>query len=113
MFEKTLSMKNKPSLSLVCVLMLLYLAFSPVHAALPAVTAEGDALPSLAPMLEKTSPAVVNIAIETRVRAARNPLMDDPFFRRSSIYRNNSGLQSAVRLVPAPGSLWMLEKVMC
>jgi serine protease Do/serine protease DegQ len=33
-------------------------------------------------MLEKTSPAVVNIAIETRVRAARNPLMDDPFFRR-------------------------------
>ena len=82
MFEKTLSMKNKPSLSLVCVLMLLYLAFSPVHAALPAVTAEGDALPSLAPMLEKTSPAVVNIAIETRVRAARNPLMDDPFFRR-------------------------------
>nr|WP_233552415.1 MULTISPECIES: DegQ family serine endoprotease [Alcanivorax] len=60
----------------------LCVAFSPVQAALPSVTGEGDALPSLAPMLEKTSPAVVNIAIETRVRAARNPLMDDPFFRR-------------------------------
>ncbi|MDX1803241.1 MAG: DegQ family serine endoprotease [Alcanivorax sp.] len=39
-------------------------------------------MPSLAPMLQKTAPAVVNIAIETRVRQARNPLMEDPFFRR-------------------------------
>ena len=82
MFEKTLSTQKKPILPVVWVLTLLCVAFSPVQAALPAVTAEGDALPSLAPMLEKTSPAVVNIAIETRVRAARNPLMNDPFFRR-------------------------------
>ncbi|MAX55200.1 MAG: serine endoprotease DegQ [Alcanivoracaceae bacterium] len=67
---------------LVWLMLALCVAFSPVQAALPSVTGEGDALPSLAPMLEKTSPAVVNIAIETRVRAARNPLMDDPFFRR-------------------------------
>jgi len=82
LFEKTLSTQKKPILPVVWVLTLLCVAFSPVQAALPAVTAEGDALPSLAPMLEKTSPAVVNIAIETRVRAARNPLMNDPFFRR-------------------------------
>ncbi|HCK25560.1 MAG TPA: serine peptidase [Alcanivorax sp.] len=51
-------------------------------AALPTRIASGEELPSLAPMVEKTAPAVVNIAIETRVRAAQNPLMQDPFFRR-------------------------------
>lgn len=52
------------------------------QAVLPAATGEGDALPSLAPMLERVSPAVVNIATHTRVRSQPNPLMDDPFFRR-------------------------------
>jgi len=77
-----LSKKMQTVQPLVWLMLALCVAFSPVQAALPSVTGEGDALPSLAPMLEKTSPAVVNIAIETRVRAARNPLMDDPFFRR-------------------------------
>jgi len=77
-----LSKKMQTVQPLVWLMLALCVAFSPVQAALPSVTVEGDALPSLAPMLEKTSPAVVNIAIETRVRAARNPLMDDPFFRR-------------------------------
>tara|TARA_B100000446_G_scaffold174298_1_gene184031 strand:+ start:304 stop:1710 length:1407 start_codon:yes stop_codon:yes gene_type:complete len=80
--EQTLSKKMQTVQPLVWLMLALCVAFSPVQAALPSVTGEGDALPSLAPMLEKTSPAVVNIAIETRVRAARNPLMDDPFFRR-------------------------------
>jgi Do/DeqQ family serine protease len=40
-----------------------------------------DALPSLAPMLEHVTPAVVNIATYTTVQIS-NPLMDDPFFRR-------------------------------
>ncbi|MGD8829875.1 MAG: DegQ family serine endoprotease [Pseudomonadales bacterium] len=48
-------------------------------AALPGVLADGKALPSLAPMLERTSPAVVNIATYTTYR---NPLLEDPFFRR-------------------------------
>ncbi len=77
-----MSKKMQTVQPLVWLMLALCVAFSPVQAALPSVTVEGDALPSLAPMLEKTSPAVVNIAIETRVRAARNPLMDDPFFRR-------------------------------
>jgi serine protease Do/serine protease DegQ len=53
LFEKTLSTSKKPILPVLWVLTLLCVAFSPVQAALPAVTAEGDALPSLAPMLEK------------------------------------------------------------
>ncbi len=37
---------------------------------------------SLAPMLEQVLPAVVNIASTTHTRVSRNPLLDDPFFRR-------------------------------
>lgn len=52
----------------------------PAHAALPPAV-DGQALPSLAPMLEKATPAVVNIATKTRI-AVRNPYFDDPIFRR-------------------------------
>lgn len=55
-------------------------ALRPVHAALPAVV-EGQPLPSLAPMLERVTPAVVNIHSKTVVRV-RNPLAEDPFFRQ-------------------------------
>lgn len=37
---------------------------------------------SLAPMLEQVLPAVVNISTQSTVRLRRNPLLDDPFFRR-------------------------------
>jgi Do/DeqQ family serine protease len=50
------------------------------HAALPA-TVDGQALPSLAPMLERVVPAVVNINSKTHVRV-NNPFMSDPFFRQ-------------------------------
>ena len=52
------------------------------YAALPAVDGSGKALPTLAPMLEKATPAVVNIATRGRVRLRENPLLNDPFFRR-------------------------------
>lgn len=40
-------------------------------------------VPSLAPIVKKASPAVVNIATRGTLRErARNPLLDDPFFRR-------------------------------
>lgn len=45
------------------------------------VAVDGQPLPSLAPMLAKVMPAVVNINSKTRVRV-RNPLMEDPFFRQ-------------------------------
>ncbi len=46
---------------------------------LPA-SVDGEPLPSLAPMLEKTTIAVVNISTRGSVRTA-NPLFEDPFFR--------------------------------
>lgn len=50
------------------------------HAALPS-TVDGQPLPSLAPMLEKVTPAVVNISTKTRVQV-RDPFFDDPVFRQ-------------------------------
>lgn len=72
----------KRPLDLISAVVLMSLLSAPAGAALPTRIASGEELPSLAPMVEKTAPAVVNIAIETRVRAAQNPLMQDPFFRR-------------------------------
>jgi Do/DeqQ family serine protease len=37
---------------------------------------------SIAPMLERVLPAVVNISTRTRTKVMRHPLLDDPFFRR-------------------------------
>jgi S1-C subfamily serine protease len=58
----------------------LLLAVSTSHAALP-IEVDGQPLPSLAPVLERVTPSVVNVHSQTRVRV-RSPLMDDPFFRR-------------------------------
>jgi serine protease DegQ len=49
-------------------------------AQLPAVAGETP-VPSLAPMLKRATPAVVNIATRGTVQE-QNPLMNDPFFRR-------------------------------
>jgi Do/DeqQ family serine protease len=43
---------------------------------------DGQALPSLAPMLKKATPAVVNISTKTKIEMAEHPLLRDPFFRR-------------------------------
>jgi serine protease Do/serine protease DegQ len=51
------------------------------YAALP-VSAEGQPLPSLAPMIEKIRPAVVNIATRGSVDVKNHPLLSDPLFRR-------------------------------
>jgi len=52
----------------------------PVLAALP-VAIDGEPLPSLAPVLKRVTPSVVNVNTLTRVRV-RSPLLEDPFFRR-------------------------------
>ena len=53
------------------------------HAALPQSVAEAP-VPTLAPMIKRVSPAVVNIATRgtIRERSPQNPLLEDPFFRR-------------------------------
>ena len=61
--------------------LLVALAPLPLAAALPAAALEGE-VPSLAPMLEKTTPAVVNISVTSAAPVQQNPLLQDPFFRR-------------------------------
>ncbi|MDQ2070845.1 DegQ family serine endoprotease [Natronospira bacteriovora] len=51
-------------------------------AQLPATDGEGRALPSLAPMIDEVSPAVVNISTRSTVEVQRHPFANDPFFRR-------------------------------
>ena len=48
----------------------------------PAGLPTRDGLPTLAPILEKVTPAVVNIAVLQRSPEDENPLLRDPFFRR-------------------------------
>ena len=58
------------------------LAAAPLPAATPPVVGDTP-LPTLAPMIKKVSPAVVNIATRGTIRErGQNPLLDDPFFRR-------------------------------
>src|SRR3984957_1846624 len=59
----------------------------PAYAAVPVAAQAADAgpVPSLAPMVKRISPSVVNIATRGTVKeepGQRNPLLDDPFFRR-------------------------------
>jgi len=56
-----------------------------VYAASPSSVTDGAPMPSLAPMVKRIAPAVVNIATRGTIKeqaGQRNPLMDDPFFRR-------------------------------
>ena len=56
--------------------------FSPAAESAIPVAVDSEPLPSLAPMLERVRPAVVNIATESVVQLRDNPLLNDPFFRR-------------------------------
>ncbi len=58
------------------------ITISPALAALPLADAP---FPSLAPMVKRISPAVVNVATKGTIKEQanqQNPLMEDPFFRR-------------------------------
>src|SRR5271165_7363421 len=62
-----------------------FIAAGPAHSAVPVPAADGAPIPSLAPMVKRVSPAVVNIATRGTIKeepGQRNPLLDDPFFRR-------------------------------
>jgi len=54
---------------------------SVVQAGLPMSDSQGQSLPSIAPMLERVNPAVVNISTFS-TRQIVNPLLNDPFFQR-------------------------------
>ena len=74
---KSVAMLSRRLAALACVCLWTLRA----SAGLPPAIA-GEALPSLAPMLENVTPAVVNIASEGHVEMQLNPLSNDPFFRR-------------------------------
>ena len=57
--------------------------FSPLsfaHTPPPAVN--GQAVPSLAPIIKRVSPAVVNVSTRGHVRVRQNPMFNDPFFQQ-------------------------------
>jgi serine protease Do/serine protease DegQ len=53
-------------------------------------TVAGVPMPSLAPMLERSTPAVVNISTSTNIEVRENPLLQDPFFRQFFAIPNQS-----------------------
>ena len=74
-------LRNTSASTLIPTVLAVLLGFSCVAAAALPPAMDGQALPSLAPMLEHVTPAVVNINSKTRVRV-RDPFFDDPIFRR-------------------------------
>lgn len=50
-------------------------------AALPVQDVSGQQLPTLAPMIKKVTPAVVNISTYSKRLSRQSPLLNDPFFR--------------------------------
>ncbi|WP_404358462.1 DegQ family serine endoprotease [Methylotuvimicrobium sp. KM1] len=73
-------MKNYLFGHLILTLAFGFLAVTQVSAGLP-VAVEGQPLPSLSPILERSMPAVVNISTSTNIQVRENPLLQDPFFR--------------------------------
>ncbi len=67
--------------SLQALLAVLLVMALPVHAAMPFISSK-NGIPSLAPLLQDVTPAVVNISVQTRSAIEENPLFRDPFFRR-------------------------------
>jgi Do/DeqQ family serine protease len=69
--------------SFLCALLVAFVTVTAVPAAVPPSVGD-QPIPTLAPMIKKVSPAVVNIATRgtIRERGPQNPLLDDPFFRR-------------------------------
>lgn len=63
-------------------LLILFSSFVTISfAGLPFSDSQGNKLPTLAPMLKRVTPAVVNIATIGYVQQRENPLMQDPFFQ--------------------------------
>lgn len=73
-------MNKKHILPLVFTALTAFGAMQPAYGALPFFSSDTPT-PSLAPMLERSMPAVVNISTTKHIEVMENPLMQDPFFR--------------------------------
>ncbi len=74
------TLMKKKYLVILNIFFLIFLGSSISYAGLP-VNVGGQALPSLAPMLERSMPAVVNISTTKNIQHRDSPLLRDPFFR--------------------------------
>ena len=65
-------------------LLIAALSVSPLATAAVALPAQVDgvSVPSLAPMLQRATPGVVNISTRGTVQVQQHPMLNDPFFRR-------------------------------
>lgn len=78
----TMSSKRQKLRVGLVVLLSLFL-WQPAIAGIPvSIGGDGQTIPTLAPLLERVTPGVVNIAVRGHVAAQSNPLLEDPFFRR-------------------------------
>ncbi|MHC2301866.1 Do family serine endopeptidase [Rhizobium mongolense] len=80
---------------------------APVVAQTLAPAASSANLPTLAPMLERVTPAVVNIAVVSRSPTENNPLYNDPYFRR---YFNLPEQQPQARMSAGSGVIVDADK---
>jgi Do/DeqQ family serine protease len=75
-------MKTKTAgVALACATLMMLGVATLSRAEMPSMLGDKE-LPSLAPMLENVTPAVVNIATEGRIQLRQNPLFADPYFRQ-------------------------------
>lgn len=72
-------MNNKRIISLLLATLAILATIQPASSASPFFS--GDTTTSLAPMLERAMPAVVNISTTKNIEIMDNPLLRDPFFR--------------------------------
>ena len=82
------------------------LAFSlPSFAHMPPPAVAGQAVPSLAPIVKRVSPAVVNVSTRGHVKVQQqNPFMNDPFFQQFFGGRQGGGNQPIERKFQSLGS---------
>lgn len=73
---------NNASVCFACTIILVFAALVPSAQARAPLLDQQRGLLTLAPLLETVTPAVVSIAVQSRVAGADNPLFNDPFFRR-------------------------------
>lgn len=74
-------MKSLPAVHALLLFCLATLSPLSLNAAASSDLARTGPIPSLAPMLQETTPGVVNIATRGTVKLQSNPLFEDPFFR--------------------------------
>ena len=74
----------KRSLNLAAVLCAALIVFAPFAASahMPPPFVEGQPVPSLAPIVKRVSPAVVNISTSGHVTVQQSPFFNDPFFQQ-------------------------------